>query len=334
MTTHDLAPFVTTFFTRHLPAERNASPHTIAAYRDTLKLLLRFLAASLHRTASALHVEDLTPERTLAFLEDLETTRRNTIRTRNARLAAIHSFFRYVLDTEPALALLCQRVLAIPVKKAPRPVLGYLSDTELAHVLAQIDRSTPVGERDYLLVALLYDTGARIQELLDLAPCDVRFAPPPFVRLFGKGRRERLTPLLPQTARLVRRFLAAAGRREEDTAPLIQNRNGQRLTRHGARYLLDKYVQRAQVSLPSLARTRISPHTFLHTKAMHLLQSDIPLVTIKDFLGHADVKSTEVYVQSDLAMKRDALDRVGTPIRIEPKPRRLSKDLLDWLESL
>ena len=159
MTTHDLAPFVTTFFTRHLPAERNASPHTIAAYRDTLKLLLRFLAASMHRTAAALHVEDLTPDRILDFLEDLETTRRNTIRTRNVRLAAIHSFFRYVLDTDPALALLCQRVLAIPVKKAPRPMLSYLSETELAHVLAQIDRSTQVGERDYLLVALLYDTG-------------------------------------------------------------------------------------------------------------------------------------------------------------------------------
>ena len=334
MTTHNLAPFVTTFFTRHLPAERNASPHTIAAYRDTLKLLLRFVAAVMRRTAAALHVEDLSPERILAFLADLETTRRNTIRTRNARLAAIHSFFRYVLDTEPALALLCQRVLAIPVKKAPRPVLGYLSETELAHVLAQIDRTTKVGERDYLLMALLYDTGARIQELLDLAPCDVRFTPPPFVRLFGKGRRERLTPLLPQTARLVRRFLAATRRREGDTAPLIQNRNGQRLTRHGARYLLDKYVRRAQDSLPSLARTRISPHTFRHTKAMHLLQSDIPLVTIKDFLGHADVKSTEVYVQSDLAMKRDALGRVGTPIRVGPKPRRLPKDLLEWLESL
>ena len=151
MTTHDLAPFVTAFFTRHLPAERKASPNTIAAYRDTLKLLLRFLAASMHRTAAALHVEDLSPDRILDFLEDLETTRRNTIRTRNARLAAIHSFFRYVLDTEPALALLCQRVLSIPVKKAPRPVLGYLSDTELAHVLAQIDRSTQVGERDYPL---------------------------------------------------------------------------------------------------------------------------------------------------------------------------------------
>ena len=123
---------------------------------------------------------------------------------------------------------------------------------------------------------------------------NVRFVPPPFVRLYGKGRRERLTPLLPQTARLVRRFLATAGRREDETAPLIENRNGQRLTRHGARYLLDKYVKCAQVSLPSLARVRISPHTFRYTKAMHLLQSDIPLVTIKDFLGHADVKSTEV----------------------------------------
>ena len=132
----------------------------------------------------------------------------------------------------------------------------------------------------------------------------------------------------------MRRFLAAVGRREDDAAPLIQNRNGQRLTRHGARYLLEKYVKRAQASLPSLARTRITPHTFRHTKAMHLLQADIPLVTIKDFLGHADVKSTEVYVRSDLAMKRDALERVGTPSRVPPKPRQLSKDILDWLDSL
>ena len=334
MTTHDLAPFVTAFFLRYLPTERNVSPHTIAAYRDALKLFLRFLTAATSRPAATLHLEDLTPDRILQFLTDLETTRRNTIRTRNARLAAIHSFFRYVSDTEPAVALLCQRVLAIPVKKAVRPVLGYLSDTELAHVLAQIDRSTRAGERDYLLVALLYDTGARIQELLNVTPCDVRFAPPPFVRLLGKGQRERRTPLLPQTARLVRRFLAAAGRDEDDTAPLIQNRQGQRLTRHGARYLLDKYVRRAQVSIPSLARVRISPHTLRHTKAMHLLQSEIPLVTIKDFLGHVDVRSTEIYVQSDLGIKRDALDRVGTPVSVMPKPRRIPTDLLEWLESL
>lgn len=332
--THDLAPFVTAFLVQYLPAERNVSPHTIAAYRDTLKLLLRFVATALRRAAAALQVEDLTPDRILQFLTDLETTRGNTVRTRNARLAAIHTFVRYVVDTEPALALIGQRVLAIPVKKASRPVLGYLTDVELAHILAQVDRSTPFGERDYLFMALLYDTGARIQELLNLAPCDIQFAPPPCVRLVGKGRRERLTPLLPQTARLVRRFLTKAGRAEDDPAPVIHNRRGQPLTRHGARYLLAKYVTRAQATLPNLARTRISPHTFRHTKAMHLLQADVPLVTIKDVLGHADVASTAIYVESDLEMKRNALDRVGTPSTVLPKTRPLPTDLLAWLESL
>lgn len=331
---HDLAPFVTTFFVRHLPTERNVSPNTTVAYRDTFKLLLRFVAKATRRSAETLQIEDLTPERLLQFLAMLETTRRNTTRTRNARLAAIHSFFRYLLDTEPALAALCQRVLAIPLKKTSHPVLTYLSDTELAHVLAQIDRSTITGERDYLLIALLYDTGARIQELIDLTPRDFRFAAPPFVRLRGKGRRERLCPLLAQTARLVSRFLASTGRHADDPAPLLQNCRGQRFTRHGARYLLQKYVKRARVSLPQLNRLRITPHTLRHTKAMHLLQSGIPLITIKDILGHADVKSTEIYVQIDLEMKRDALNRAGTPTRALRKPRRVPKNLLTWLESL
>ncbi len=331
---HDLAPLVTTFFVRHLPAERNVSPHTTAAYRDTFKLFLRFVAKATRRSAETLQLEDLTPERLLEFLTMLETKRRNTIRTRNARLAAIHSFFHYVLDTEPELAALCQRVLAIPLKKAPHAVLTYLSDTELAHLLAQIDRSTLTGERDYLLIALLYDTGARIQELLDLAPGDFRFAPPPFVRLRGKGRRERICPLLKQTARLVGRFLSNTGRRVEEATPLLQNRHGQRLTRHGARYVLKKYVKKACVSLPQLVHVRISPHTLRHTKAMHLLQSGVPLITIKDILGHADVKSTEVYVHIDLEMKRDALSQAGTPTRALPKRSRPPKNLIAWLEAL
>jgi len=334
MTRHDLAPFVTAFFVRHLPAERNASPHTTAAYRDSLKLFLRFAAAATQRSAAALHVEDVTPDLILAFLTQLESVRHNTIRTRNVRLAAIHSFFRYVLDVEPALASLCQRVLTIPVKKAPRPALGYLTDTELAHVLGQIDRSTGAGERDYVLLALLYDTGARIQELLDLTPSDFRLAAPPFVRVRGKGRRERLCPLLPQTARLVSRFLSNRGRDANDRAPLLQNRQALPLTRHGARYLLLKYLRRARLSMPTLQRARISPHTFRHTKAMHLLQAGVPLVTIKDILGHVDVKSTEVYIQIDLDMKRDALTRAGTPTCAIPKRGRLPKDLLAWLESL
>jgi integrase/recombinase XerD len=334
MNMHDLAPFVTSFFVRHLPIERNVSPHTTAAYRDTFKLLLRFMVTATRRSADLLQVEDLTPERLLQFLTTLETMRHNSIRTRNARLAAIHSFFRYMLNTDPAFLVLCQRVLAIPQKKTTHTVVTYLNDTELAHLLAQINRSSAMGERDYLLVAVLYDTGARIQELLDLAPCDFRLAAPPFVRLRGKGRRERLCPLLPQTARLVSRFLASTGRRIEETTTLLQNRHGQRLTRHGACYLLNKYVKRARVSLPQLNRVRISPHTLRHTKAMHLLQSGIPLITIKDILGHADVKSTEVYVQNDLDMKRDALNRAGTSTHALPKPRRLPQGLLAWLEAL
>jgi len=334
MTSPDLATLVTAFFVRHLATERNVSPHTAAAYRDALKLLLRFARDSAHRPVAALRVEDLTPDLILRFLAHLETVRHNSVRTRNTRLAAIHSFFRYIIDRDPALATACQRVLAIPVKKTTRPVLGYLTEAELAHLLVQVDRSARDGERDYLLLALLYDTGARIQEVLDLTPSHFRLVSPPFVRIHGKGRRERLCPLLPQTARLVTRFLASTGRASDAVTPLVSHRHGERLTRHGARYLLTKYLHRARVSMPTLNRPGISPHTLRHTKAMHLLQANVPLVTIKDFLGHADVKSTEVYVQIDLAMKRDALTRVGSPARRGPKDRHLPKDVLDWLEAL
>ena len=196
-----------------------------------------------------------------------------------------------------------------------------------------MDRTTLQGERDYVLLALLYDTGARIQELLDLTPSDIRLASPAVARLHGKGRRERLCPLLPQTARLVNRYLARVGRPLDDRSPLFRNRYGQPLKRHGARYLLIKYLDRARASMPSLRRRGLSPHTIRHTKAMHLLQAGIPLITIKDFLGHADVTSTEVYVQIDLGMKREALALVGSPVTT-PKAPRLSKDLMAWLEAL
>lgn len=334
MTSPTLFTLVSGFFVPHLSAERNVSPHTAAAYRDALKLLLQFVASTRGGTVDQLHIEDLTSDVVLAFLTHLETARHNTVRTRNARLAAIHSFFRYVLAREPALAEFCQRVLSIPVKKALRPVLGYFQEPELAHLLAQIDRTHTEGERDYLLVALLYDTGARVQELLDLTASDCRFDSPPFVRLRGKGRRERLCPLLPQTARLVTRFLATENRSLEDHEPLLHRRHGGRLTRHGARYLLAKYLDRARSAMPSLNRPGLSLHTLRHTKAMHLLQSGVPLVTIKDFLGHADLKSTEVYVQLDLEMKRRALEAAGTPCRAGRAYPRLAPRLIAWLESL
>jgi site-specific recombinase XerD len=334
MKSADLSRWIASFFISHLAAERNVSRNTALAYRDSWKLFLRCAADQYQRKVETLAIEDLTPDVVLAFLDGLETTRKNCIQTRNARLAAIHCFFRYVLLCEPSLAELCQRILRIPVKKTVRPSLGYLSGEELEILLRQVDRSTRKGQRDYLMLALLYDTGARIQELLDLKPVDFHFLSPPFVRVLGKGRKERLCPLLPQTARLVSRFLEAEGRIAEDDKPLVQNRQGQKLTRQGASYLLKTYLRSAAKAMPSLNRIGISPHTLRHTKAMHLLQSGVSIITIKDVLGHADVKSTEVYVQSDPEMKRKALERAGTPSRGSRRPRRISPDLLKWLESL
>ena len=220
------------------------------------------------------------------------------------RLAAVQTFFRYVAGREPALAATCSPVLAIP------------------------------GERDYVLLSILYDTGARIQELLDLSPRDFHLDSPPFVCVRGKGRRERLCPLLPQSARLVRQFLSAEGRQLNEQQPFLQNGRGGRLGRHGARYILVKYLRRAARSMPALSRVGISPHTMRHTKAMHLLQSGVPLVMVKDFLGHADMKSTEVYVQADLDMKRKALDSSNGPQTTQAPTPRLSSSLIEWLEAL
>lgn len=299
-----------------------------------MKLLLQFAAKRSGRSVDQLAIEDLTGPLVLDFLADLETSRGCTARTRNARLAAIQTFFRYVAGREPALAALCSPVLAIPGKKAVRPVLGYLSEQELDHLFAQVDRLAKHGERDYVLLSVLYDTGTRIQELLDLEPRDFHLETPAFVRIRGKGRRERLCPLLPQSARLVRAFLSVQGRRLDEQEPLLQNRRGSRLTRHGARYILLKYLRRAARSVPTLSRPGISPHTMRHTKGMHLLQSGVPLVMIKDFLGHVDLKSTDVYVQADLEMKRKVLDLAGGPQATEAPPTRLSSKLIDWLEAL
>jgi site-specific recombinase XerD len=334
MHSSDLPRLVTSFFLSHLTAERNLSHNTVSAYRDAVNLFLRFAADWHRRKVDNFALDDLAPAVVLAFLNSLESARHNSVPTRNARLAALHCFFRYVLACEPTHAALCQRVLAIPLKKAIHPTLGYLSAEELENLLDHVDRETREGPRDYLLLVLLYDTGTRIQEVLDLTPADFHLGSPPFVRVLGKGRKERLCPLLPQTARLVSRFLEAAGQEGGAKRPLFQNRRGEKLTRQGARYLLKKYLSSAAEAMPRLARVGISLHTLRHTKAMHLLQSGVALITIKDVLGHADVKSTEIYVQTDLEAKRKALEQAGTPSQAAHRSRKIGPDLLGWLESL
>lgn len=329
-----LATLITGFFISHLGKERNVSRHTVTAYRDAFKMFLCFAARFHRRTVDRLSFEDLSVEVTLEFLNHLEKDRKNKINTRNVRLTAIHSFFRYALSREPAFASFCQRVLSIPYKKTARRTLGYLTEEEIESLLAHVDRSTADGERHYVLLALLYDTGARVQELLNTKPADFRLESPSFVRVTGKGAKERLCPLLPQTARLVSHFLAEQGRTREDDSPCFVNRYGQKLSRHGVRYILRKYLVLAREEIPPLGRPGISPHTLRHAKAMHLLQAGLPPITIKDILGHKDIKSTEVYVEANLEMKRKALERVGTPSRTKKKGKSLPRDLLSWLESL
>lgn len=330
----DLGTLIKSFFTRHLAAEYNASGHTIRSYRDTFRLFLRHVAAATGRTVARLSLQDLTPATILSFLDYLEQARSNSVATRNVRLAALRSFFSFVASQEPTAILLAQQVLAIPFKRGLSRVLGYLSAEELRAVLAGPDRTSVKGRRDYLVLALLYDTGARVQELLDLRPVNFRLDRPPLVRITGKGRKQRIVPLLPIAARLVQIHLAESKCAPEATSPLFLNRRGDKLTRSGVSFLVEHYRRLASEHVPTLHRTGISPHTFRHTKAMHLLQAGVSPVTIKDFLGHAHLKTLEVYVEADLEMKRRALESAPSPVKAGSPARRHAEDILRWLEQL
>jgi integrase/recombinase XerD len=332
----DFSIHVTSFLTHYLAAQRNLSPNTIKAYRDVFTLLLRF-CRDVHGIApEKLRLEQVDVSLVETFLDHLETERKSSPRTRNHRLATLHAFFRYVQAEEPAHMLHCQKVLAIPLRRHAHPTVGYLSKEELAEILAQPDLRTSDGRRDAVLLSVLYDTGARVQELIDLSVGDVRLDPPAQLRLLGKGRKMRAVPLMDNTIPLVRDHLQENNldRPEQFDKPLFQNARGQRLSRSGVRYILQKYLGRARSTLPSLKR-KVSPHTLRHAKGMHLLQSGISLDMIRDFLGHVDVKTTQIYARANLEMKRNALEKITHPSPVLTIPAwQKNKDLLDWLRSL
>jgi integrase/recombinase XerD len=338
MTPTDFSHYLTTFLTEYLPAHRAMSPHTIRAYRDTFVLFLRYCRDVRGLKMESVTVQTITATLITDFLAYLEQERRCSAATRNQRLAALHAFFRYVQIEAPEAMRECQRILLIPTKRAPRPEVGYLSVDDMAAVLRQPGWETPQGRRDTVLLCLLYDTGARVQELVDLIVRDIRFETPAQVRLTGKGRKVRIVPLLPQTVKLLHTYLQEqqllqAGREDR---PVFQNRYGATLTRSGVNYLVQKYVEHARAMHPTICE-RVSPHTFRHTKAMHLLESGNPLVVIRNLLGHADVKTTEVYAKADLRMKREALERAAslTPDAESHDPTWLqNRSLLEWLKAL
>ena len=324
------------FFSDYLPQVRGASRHTVLAYRDSLKLLLQFLERHCGRGAASLDFPDLAPDNLLAFLAHLETERGNSVATRNARLTAAHAFARYAAAQHPEHLELCQRILAVPFKRGPRRAVEYLEDEEMRALLAAPDRRKSLGLRDHALLLALYNTGARVQEILDLRPCDLQLERPRQARLTGKRRKERICPLLRETTAALRAYLAERGVPPTDAEPLFRNRYGQPLSRSGVRYILRKHARAASKSVRALATKRIHPHVLRHTTATHHLQAGVDIVTISHLLGHASVETTNRYAAVSLEAKRAAVAK-ASPLG-EPDPEsaewRSDPTILDWLEAL
>jgi integrase/recombinase XerD len=306
-----LADLLTHYFSDHLRQQRNVSPHTIAAYRDTFRLLLRFFKQVYRTPPASLELGQLNAARILTFLTHLEEVRHNGVRSRNARLAAIHAFVHYAEDRlGPDLPDATRRILAIPLKRHTRPILGFLTSAEVEAILAAAGDNW-TGRRDRLLFLLLYNTGARISEILGLRLRDVAAADCCHLILQGKGRKQRTVPLWRSTQTRLRQWIRENLGAPE--APLLPNRFGQPLTRSGAAWQLRRSVRRATAKMPSLRQRRISPHTFRHTTAMHLLQGGVAPEIIALWLGHESLNTTHLYVEADLMMKRQALDVLAPP---------------------
>ena len=329
-----LGPALRDYFSDYLPRLRGTSPHTIQSYRDSLVLLLRFLAGHQKRAVADLNLADLDPPGILAFLAYLERERQSAVTTRNVRLAAIHAFFRYVATRHPDQLEGAQRILSIPFKRARRRVVEYLEYDEIEAVLAGVDLSTREGQRDYALLATMFNTGARVQEIVDLRARDLQLIRPFQIRIFGKGRKERICPLWPQTAQVLRAFAKARDLDLRSDARVFLNHRQQPLTRFGVRYIMAKHLGRAQPHVPSLAAKRLHPHSMRHSTAVALLKSGVDLSTISQWLGHASLNTTNRYATIDLEMKRQAIARVKPILSRSRAPWRKNRTILDWLESL
>jgi site-specific recombinase XerD len=332
----DLATRLSDFLGNYLPAQKNASPNTVKAYRDVFVLLLRYCRDERGIPTEQLRIEQINARLILDFLENLEEARGCRKATINQRLAAIHAFFRYLQAEDPERMLHCQRVLCIPLRRNCPPPVNYLSTENLTSVLNAPLLDRPEGRRDAVLLSVLYDSGARAQELVDLTVQDVRLEAPTQIRLTGKGKKTRVVPIMEKTARILKQHIREQRLDSPEKAgePLFQNRWGRPLTRWGIRYILAKYAKKAGIAQGEHS-LKISPHVLRHTKAMHLLQAGNGVIIIRDFLGHADIKSTEIYARADLAMKEEALKKaVGKSPEVRLPSWKQNKGLLEWLKSL
>jgi integrase/recombinase XerD len=326
-----LAPTLQAFFTERLIGQRHASPHTIKAYRDALRLLLVFAEQQTGTRPSDLDIGDIAAPLIGAFLDHLEHDRHNSARTRNTRLAAIHSLFRYAALRHPEHADLIARVLAIPSKRFDRALITYLTDAELDALLAAPDRTTWVGRRDHALILLAAQTGLRASELTGLTITDVHLGTGAHVSCHGKGRKDRITPLTRQTVAVLRVWLAE--RADRPPEPLFPTSRGTRLGRDALDHRLTKHAVRAALTCPTLGAKTVTPHVLRHTAAMRLLHASADTAVIALWLGHESVETTQIYLHADLALKERALART-TPPDTRPGRYRPPDRTLAFLESL
>ena len=321
------------FFHEWMGQQRNLSRHTVLSYRDTWRLFLGFVSEREHRDIALLSLADLRASEVLAFLQHLEDHREVAIGTRNCRLAAIHSFFAFVARHEPLAIAQCAEIASIPAKRMNQPAMCYLDAEEITAILRQPVRSNPEGQRDHVLLAFLYNTGARIQEALNVCPEAVRFESPAQVRLFGKGRKPRICPLWSETANLIKALLKRQPRADDE--PIFVNCYGKPLSAAGVRFKLNQYVKAATKQLPSLAGKRVTPHTFRHSVGVQLVAADVDVTVIRNWLGHARLDTTNRYARANLATKRKALEQVDHSTRPGRPPRwKQNPQLLAWLASL
>lgn len=326
-----LAPTLQAFFTERLARQRNASPHTIAAYRDTFRLLLPFAAQRTRTQPSAIDIADLDAPLVAAFLDHLEAERHNSIRTRNARLAAIHSLFRWAALQHPEHAAVIARVLAIPPKRFERALVTYLTETEIDGLLAAPDQATWTGRRDHALLLLTAQTGLRVSELTRLTGADIHLGTGAHVVCHGKGRKERITPLTSGTVAVLRGWLSECSPGPAD--PLFPTRTGRPLSRDAVEHRVAVHAANAGAACPSLRDKNVTAHTLRHSAAMRLLEAGVDTSVIALWLGHEQADTTQIYLHADLGIKERALART-TPPKAKPGRYRPPDPLLAFLESL
>lgn len=334
---NDLGLYVEKFFREYLPTLRGMRLNTLHSYRDALLLFLRFVANHAGRPVDELNLDVLNAEYVAQFLKSLEVERHNGIATRNARLAALHTFARFLATESPEHLAELQRVLGLPFKRGARNApIEYLESAEAEALLAQIDCSTETGRRDYALFALMLNTGARVQEVLDLKLSDVRTDPPYQVRLRGKGGKVRLCPIWAATATRLRDLAQWRSADASDDPLLFANRRGGKLTRFGVRYLLNKYLKASAAMVGTLQDKRIHPHSLRHSTAIYLLKAGVDFATISQWLGHASLNTTMKYARADLDLKRQALAQVFPEALAAPATGcvRPNGHMLEWLTRL